>query len=541
MRFLWCCGDPGVGKTILASVIIDHLQHLVATPEDVVIYIYCEYNRKAEQTSVQLLGSILKQLVERRPAISQHLLSLYRTHSSHKTMPTFPELMDALHTELQSYTRAYLVVDALDECSDEARNLFLSKESPVGPRSFADNLQLLMTSRNMPSITHALKVQGESTIHIEAHVEDLQTYIRGCLVGVKRLNQLVKDNRSLQDNIIEVVISKAAGMFLQAKLHLDSLSRQTNVKALRKALEGLPEVIWRSYDNAMLRIHAQEETDCKLAYHIFYWLSCSKRPLTVLELQHAVAVSLDLEMTDMEPDAIVDIQTLTDVCAGLIITDYSFTLSGGVSQFSTVRLVHYTMQAYLQFNQPKLFPFIHSLMAITCLTYLSFNHFGTAGWSFHTDGITQYPFYQYAACFWGTHAHNEQEQILPYVQKFLQKPLHVAHATYALETRRLDHSHPLYLPVLFGLNQVVESLLVNHSWDLAAGNTLLHLASLQGHAKTVMVLLPKVDPNTQDYHLRTALSYSAEWGWLEIVQLSLKLEVIQPDLPDKNGRTPFMH
>ncbi|KAJ7600099.1 hypothetical protein C8J56DRAFT_769088, partial [Mycena floridula] len=165
MRFLWCRGDPGVGKTILAHYSIDHLQHLVATPEDVIIYIYCEYNRKGEQTSMQLLGSILKQLVERRSAISQHLLSL-----------------------------------------------FLSKEAAAGLRSFTDNLQLLMTSCNMPSITHALKVQGESMIHIEAHVEDLQTYIRGCLVGVKRLNQLVKDNRSLQDNIIKVVISKAAGM-----------------------------------------------------------------------------------------------------------------------------------------------------------------------------------------------------------------------------------------------------------------------------------------------------------------------------------------
>ncbi|KAJ7600044.1 hypothetical protein C8J56DRAFT_767459, partial [Mycena floridula] len=343
VRLLWCPGDPGVGKTSWhGSVIIDHLQRLVVTPEDAIIYIYCQYNRQVEQTPMQLLESILKQLVEQRPVISEHLLSLYTTHSSRKTVPTFPELMDALHTELQSYTRTYLIVDALDECSDEARNLFLSKEAAAG-------LHAVMTSRNMPSITHALKVQDESTIHIEAHVEDLQIYIRGCLVGVKRLNQLVKDNRSLQDNIIEVVISKAAGMFLQAKLHLDSLARQTNVKALRKALDGLPEDIWRSYDNAMLRIDAQGKTDSKLAYHIFYWLSCSRRPLTVLELQHAVAVSLDPEMTDMEPDAIVEIEILIDVCAGLIIIDTPFTgsqFSRAVSQIPTVRLVRESSLIY---------------------------------------------------------------------------------------------------------------------------------------------------------------------------------------------------
>ncbi|KAJ7574506.1 hypothetical protein C8J56DRAFT_1172812 [Mycena floridula] len=554
IRLLWCHGDPGVGKTILTSVIIDHLQRFLATPEDVVIYIYCEYNRKVEQTSMRLLGSILKQLVERRPAISQHLLSLYKTHSSQKTMPTFPELMDALHTELQSYTRAYLIVDALDECSDEARNLFLSKESPLGLRSFADNLQLLMTSRNMPSITHALKVEGDkSTIHIEAHVEDLQTYIRGCFVGVKRLNQLVKDNRSLQNNIIEVVILKAAGMFLLAKLHLYSLARQTNVKALRKALEGLPADIWKSYDNAMLRIDAQGETDSKLAYHIFYWLSCSKRPLTVLELQHAVAVSLDSEMTDMEPDAIVDIRILTDVCAGLIITDESLTRAR-----TTVRLVHYTMQKYLQSNQQRLFPDIQSLIAITCLTYMSFNVFSTKEWE--DDSLHRLSSY------------NNQEEIVPHVQRLLKKPANVAcasklfeehqylvedlHSEFSSHTlyRRIggfqdfflhalhseSSSHPLYLPTVFSLVQVLGKLLPNPGLGPADG-TLLHLASLLGHVEIVMVLLTKLDPNTQDKNSRTPLSYSAECGRFEMVQLFLNLESIQPDLPDKDGCTPFIH
>ncbi|KAJ7600104.1 ankyrin repeat-containing domain protein [Mycena floridula] len=544
MKLLWCRGDPGVGKTILASVIIDHLQRLVMTPEDVVIYIYCEYNRKAEQTSMQLLGSILKQLVERRPVISQHLLSLYRTHSSCKTIPTFPELMDALRTELQSYTRACLIVDALDECSDEARNLFLSKESPAGLRSFAD--QLLMTSRNMPSIAHALKLQSESTIHIQAHVEDLQTYIQGCLVGVKRLNRLVKENRSLQDNIIKVVISKAAGMFLQAKLHLDSLAKQTNVNALRKALEGLPEDIWRSYDNAMLRIDAQGETDSKLAYHIFYWLSCSKKPLTVLELQHAVAVSLDPEMTDMDPEAIVDIETLTDVCAGLIITDESFTRSQ-----LTVRLVHYTMQEYLQINQQKLFPDIQSVMATTCLTYMSFNVFNTWNHSRldRLSSSTQYPLYKYAALFWGKHACHNQEEIFPHVQRFLQKPANVACASQVFiegqfHLFRHHHlqlsSHALYLPTVFSLVKVLGKLVPDHSLR-PADVTLLHLATLLEHAETVMVLLTKLDPSTQDKNHRTALSYSAEWGWLKIVRLLLRLQVIQPDLPDKNGCTPFIH
>ncbi|KAJ7600113.1 ankyrin repeat-containing domain protein, partial [Mycena floridula] len=303
--------------------------------------------------------------------------------------------------------------------------------------------------------------------------------------------------------------------FLQAKLHIDSLARQTNVKALRKALEELPDDIWRSYDNAMLQIDAQGETDSKLAYYIFYWLSCSKRPLTILELQHAVAVSLDPEMTDMEPEAIVDIETLTDVCAGLIIT--TGPLLGLRSQFSTVRLVHYTMQEYLQLNQQRLLPDIHSLMAITCLAYMSFNAFSTKEWEVGSRYMLfrQYPLYKYAALFWGQHACDNQEQIFPHAQRFLQKPANVACAS------------KVYL-------------LPDHGLGPADG-ALLHLASLLGHVETVMVLLSKLDPNTQNENSRTPLSYSAEHGQFKMVQVFLDLELIQPDLPDKNGCTPFIH
>ncbi|KAJ7600115.1 ankyrin repeat-containing domain protein [Mycena floridula] len=302
---------------------------------------------------------------------------------------------------------------------------------------------------------------------------------------------------------------------------------------------------WISPLDAMLRIDAQGETDSKLAYYIFYWLSCSKRPLTVLELQHAVAVSLDPEMTDMEPEAIVDIETLTDVCAGLIISDESFTWSQAI-----VRLVHYTMQEYLQSNQQRVFPGIHSSMTITCLTYLSFNAFSTKEWedsSFHKL-YTEYPLYEYASLFWGKHAHDNQEEILPHVQRFLQKPANVACASkifgiqdlFIYELHSQSSSHTLYLPTVFSLVQVLEKLLPDHTLGPADG-TLLQLASFLGHVETLMVLLTKLDANTPDENLRTPLSYCAERSQFKMVQLFLNLESIQPDLPDEDGHTPFIH
>ena len=60
-KTLWCRGIPGAGKTILSSLIIDHLRRLGAMELSMgVAGIYCTY--RDPQTVVNLLGSLLQQL-----------------------------------------------------------------------------------------------------------------------------------------------------------------------------------------------------------------------------------------------------------------------------------------------------------------------------------------------------------------------------------------------------------------------------------------------------------------------------------------------
>jgi len=69
----------------------------------------------------------------------------------------------------------------------------------------------------------------------------------------------------------------------------------------------------------MKRVDGQIEGDRKLAEKVFCWIIHAYRQLSLRELQHAVAVSSD--MTDMEPDALVDETILMSVCAGLVVVD----------------------------------------------------------------------------------------------------------------------------------------------------------------------------------------------------------------------------
>ncbi|KAJ7577172.1 hypothetical protein C8J56DRAFT_764104, partial [Mycena floridula] len=259
-----------------------------------------------------------KQLVETQThkSISDHLFSLHKTCVSQKRRPTIPELMDALRQKAQSYSRVYIVVDALDECSDRAQNLFISTKPDAGLHSLSDTIWLLITSRNILSISQAL--EDRTHLDIQAQHQDLQTYIKGPILGDNRLKRLIKGDAVLETETINEIITKAAGKFLQAQLHLDSLSSQRHCKALRAALRTLPHTITSSYDSAMARIDAQESTDGDLAYHVFFWLAYAKRPLTVKALQAAIAISIDPDMTDLDEEGIVDVELLTGVCAGLV-------------------------------------------------------------------------------------------------------------------------------------------------------------------------------------------------------------------------------
>ncbi|KAJ7577221.1 hypothetical protein C8J56DRAFT_799083, partial [Mycena floridula] len=314
LRFLWCPGNPGVGKTILTSLIIDHLR---LSSNVAVVCIYCDYNQQNDQTPTQLLGSILGQLVEPRESISHHLLSLHRTCMSQKRHPTIPELMDALRQEIPSYSSVYIVVDALDECSNKTQDLFVSTKPDGGLRSLSDTVQILITSRNILSIAQAL--DGQTCLGIEAQDQDLHTYIKARIMEDKELKRLIKNDTAFETEIINQITLKATGKFLQARLHLDSLSDQPHRNALRAALTTLPQEINSSYDSAMVRIDAQKSTHRAIAYHVFFWLAYAKRPLTVKALQAAIAISLDPDMTVLDGNGIVDVDRLTGVCAGLVV------------------------------------------------------------------------------------------------------------------------------------------------------------------------------------------------------------------------------
>ncbi|KAF8147470.1 hypothetical protein K438DRAFT_2090281 [Mycena galopus ATCC 62051] len=77
----------------------------------------------------------------------------------------------------------------------------------------------------------------------------------------------MKKQSGLQEEIHSKINTQTVdGMFLLAKLHIQSLSTKNTINAVQEAMKELPKSIDDSYDIAMQRIEAQTEEDRKTAH-----------------------------------------------------------------------------------------------------------------------------------------------------------------------------------------------------------------------------------------------------------------------------------
>jgi len=206
---LFCPGIPGAGKTILTSIVVEHLCAKFQNNTSVSIaYLYCNFRRQHEQTPTDLLASLLKQLVQELPSMPEIIKNLYEHHKYKRTRPLFDEISKALHSVVANYSRAFIIIDALDElsASDGVRRRFLLEilnlQAKTGASVFA-------TSRFIPEITREFK--GSILLEIRASDGDVQRYLHG---RMSQLSLCVRRNVDLQEKIKAEIIKAVNGMYV---------------------------------------------------------------------------------------------------------------------------------------------------------------------------------------------------------------------------------------------------------------------------------------------------------------------------------------
>ncbi|KAG8528638.1 uncharacterized protein KY384_006325 [Bacidia gigantensis] len=203
---LCCTGNPGVGKSVLTSLVIDHLKETFRSSQDVIAYYYFDHQRQDRKPQEALYGSLLRQVVSRQPAIPQAVQNLYETAQQDHTQALLSDLVSTFVATLSDLNRCVIVIDALDECPDRSqrqailRTLFNIKSSA---------LQIFVTCRpHLPEIDHHFAKATQ--IAIAANEGDIKVYCR--LVLEKHEAGLDHIDEELKEQVVETIANQARGM-----------------------------------------------------------------------------------------------------------------------------------------------------------------------------------------------------------------------------------------------------------------------------------------------------------------------------------------
>ncbi|MCJ1262568.1 hypothetical protein MMC22_002438 [Lobaria immixta] len=535
---LWCPGIPGAGKTFLASIVADRLQKVYQSQNAVVLMIYCNYNDSSNQSTGDFIASLLKQIIQTQPILSGNIEELYQAHHRKGTRPTKGDLISILDSELLQYDSVFIIVDALDELLENLARLELIETL----RDLKAKPKLMVTSRPVPFISclfsskriicdgcdagpcpsfyhcticrdgdfdlcenckaQGVLCQGQGhelirtsaafIISISAAEADVRNYIEWRISCQPSLRRCVAKRPGLGSEILDKVTEYAEGMFLLAKFHMDCLATKLTPKAIMSTLERLPTTIHTTYDQAMERIENMNEDYREMARVVLSWVALARRPLNVAEIQHAVVVLP--EALEIDQDEIIDAETLSSMCAGLV------TIECGM-----VFLVHYTAEEYFNETNGKWFPKGNKILARSCLTYLLFDAFGVGACSGKTKigdfehRKRDFPLLEYASSYWGSHLKADYDKDLESLAlRLLERKPH------------LDSS----VQALFYSNYSTTAV-----WNAENGSTALHVASFFGvHQVVNRLLLAGADVNAADSNGSTSLMYAAAEGHSSVVE-----------------------
>lgn len=343
--------------------------------------------------------------------------------------------------------------------------------------------------------------------------------------------------------------------FLVAQLYLNTL-HATDISSpqdLTVALEELKpgpntsrtqsRLLEDIYRKTMARLKLQRND---LGLRALMWATCSKRPLSVSELEQALAVQ-EFRDTNSQPRRIpvVPVKTTLSACLGLITVNPSA---------DSIVFTHKTAHEYFSTSREEHFPNAEGEMTRTCLSMLVsytprefLSQTSKAGpWNDIRQRQESHPFYFYAASNWGNHA-RETDSHRDLVMSFLEQDDKVNATDYVLlssgsppnETiRPYRVCHPLraiHLVAFFGLEDIFARLLEMYtsrkkslfsvralSKELNCVATIqnltpLHYAVRGGHQGMVQLLVKSgAAVNKGDWHHETPCGFARRYEHQDI-------------------------
>jgi hypothetical protein len=189
------------------SAIIDKLERPRLSLDVGLAFIYFNYKERERQTLVNIVASLVQQLVSRSKAIPKDVRALYSHHQSRKTGPGETEYSEILFSLIDKFRYVYVVIDALDECDETrgSRTRFIKELLKLPAK-----VRLLCTSRHLGDIEKQFATA--SRLEIRASKADVERFLHAQISQTPRLLEFCTKFEDLRSLITNKLVENAKGM-----------------------------------------------------------------------------------------------------------------------------------------------------------------------------------------------------------------------------------------------------------------------------------------------------------------------------------------
>jgi hypothetical protein len=284
-NILWIHGDAGKGKTMMMIALIEEILHRTKEipGSGLVSYFFCQSGNSSLNNAVAVLRGLIFLLVIQEENLMEILQKKYNEAGSalFEAPNTFYSLSRILLDLLEnsSFSKVYLMIDALDECDIQQRELL----QEIARRTGSCKVKWLTTSRNEERIKEELEPCCRGDINLESnslHVSKAVDYFIGFKVDSLAIRKKYSDE--LKIKVMRHLSGEAHGTFLWVALvckELEVIPKRRTEAALEKFPAGLGPL----YDRILAQIHDNEE-DYEICKRILRLITIAFRPLHVQEI-----------------------------------------------------------------------------------------------------------------------------------------------------------------------------------------------------------------------------------------------------------------
>lgn len=579
----WLHGYPGLGKSVIARSTVEMFRQNYARsqskqrPNPLVCHFFCSDTDQEAKSPINLLASIIHQLLYEDPHLARTLKTKYTniTDRERSSIWSLWEVLSLIFIDLDDHP-LFIVIDALDQLEKSCWGSFLEVLEMI-LQSPNKNIKVFITSRTEPDFQKKMAQLGATCLTIEDSKgvqDDLELYIQ------ESVHEYASENFTFgidkTQEIVEVIVTRADGMFLWASLAWEQFKFGVGLWNTRLLSEKIQEL--KQLSAGMERLYhclleSVAESSQRELLQLLTWIVAAHHPLSCTEMEIALSlVEMPRKAKDMNIGGSIE-GFVKRTCPHLIRIDRNGYLTVVHQSFKDFLLgVRYTHsdqvnkffidedQANLQLARDCMvymgledisegdemtrnsIPCLKELL--NCIGDSELERYSPRNSKLAANLFQRYTFLDYASASWVYHVEgrDDDSQFFQLFQRVISQEYNYKVLCFLKGGTEMVNDLPLFIAAredLFGLMYN----LVEAGHDINALNKNSHIFHVWGiwwdFDRLSILFDLGADVNGHDHFGQTLLASEVRAGWIENVRELLKIPEIDVNVSFQRGMAPL--